>query len=172
VQSGLNTRLALAVLAATLLAATATAKTNDVVTGRVIGVHDGDTLTVLTAAKEQVKFRLHGVDAPELGQAYGEQSKQALSAKAFGKTVKAVVVDTDRYGRAVADLYADGEWINLKMVADGWAWQYRLYSKSEELAAAEAAARQRRLGLWADKKPEPPWEYRKKEDRGHINDRN
>jgi endonuclease YncB( thermonuclease family) len=71
-----------------------------------------------------------------------------------------LVTDADRYGRSVGDIRVDGVWINLKMVADGWAWHYRRYSQSEELADAERDARRMRLGLWADKEPTPPWEFR------------
>jgi endonuclease YncB( thermonuclease family) len=69
---------------------------------RVVGVKDGDTLAVLTAQKEQVKIRLHGIDAPESGQDYGSRAKQAASEPAFGKQVTIKEVDTDRYGRTVA----------------------------------------------------------------------
>ena len=108
--------------------------------GRVVGVSDGDTLTILTTAKEQVKIRLAGIDCPESGQAFGAKAKQALSSKVFDKTVKVIVTDTDRYSRSVGDVYLGPTWINLEMVAEGWAWHFVQYSKSRELAAAEAPA--------------------------------
>ena len=131
------------------------------VTGRVVGVHDGDTITVLTISNQQSRVRLSGIDAPELHQAYGNRSKQALSAKVFGKTVVLSVTGKDRYGRTVAEVWLDQQWINLEMVREGWAWMYRRYSASRELEAAEQQARERKLGLWADGNPVPPWEYRR-----------
>lgn len=127
---------------------------------RVIGVADGDTVTVLTADKQQIKIRLAGIDAPESRQAFGQRSKQALSDKVFGQTVGVAVETVDRYGRTVADLYLGGRWVNLEMVAEGWAWHYRAYSRDPRLADAELAARRNGLGLWADREPVPPWEFR------------
>ncbi len=132
-----------------------------VITGKVVGVHDGDSITVLTATNQQIKVRLSGIDAPELSQAFGKRAKQALSGKVFGQIVTLEVKNTDRYGRTVADVWLGERWINLEMVAEGWAWHYRQYSKSKELEAAERGAREKRLGLWADKDPVPPWEYRR-----------
>jgi micrococcal nuclease len=90
---------------------------------RVVGVTDGDTLTVLTAGKKQVKIRLHGIDAPETGQDYGQRAKQAASELAFGKEVTIRPVDTDRYERTVAEvILPDGKSLNREMVAQGAAW--------------------------------------------------
>jgi micrococcal nuclease len=135
----------------------------DSVTGKVIGVHDGDTITVLDAQKQQVKVRLNGIDAPEIGQAFGRNAKEELSEQVFGKTVRVVVAGTDRYGRTVGDVYVREKWVNLEMVAYGMAWHYKQYSKSPELAKAQESAKAKKLGLWADKNPVPPWEYRKEE---------
>lgn len=137
------------------------APVSQVIPGRVVGVHDGDTITVLTASNQQVRVRLNGIDAPELHQAFGNKSKQALSGKVFGKDVSLSVKDKDRYGRTVADVRLDKRWINLELVREGWAWMYRQYSKSRELDEAEQQARRSKAGLWADKDPVPPWEYRR-----------
>lgn len=131
------------------------------VTGRVVGVHDGDTITVLTASNHQIRVRLSGIDAPELRQAFGSRSKQALSGKVFGQEVVLTVKNKDRYGRTVADVWLDKRWINLELVREGWAWMYRSYSKAPELDQAERQARQAKAGLWADEAPVPPWEYRR-----------
>ena len=127
---------------------------------KVVGISDGDTCTVLTADNQQVKIRLAGIDTPEKFQAFGTKAKQALSDKVFGQTVEVKEQTKDRYGRTVADLYLGTRWINLEMVAEGWAWHYKAYSKDSRLADAEQAARSRSLGLWADKAPQPPWEFR------------
>src|SRR5437899_1550933 len=110
--------------------------------GKVVGVHDGDTITVLVG-KKQVKVRLAAIDAPESGQDYGKKAKQALSAKVFDKVVRVQTGGTDRYGRTLGTVWrGDGKperSVNHEMVAEGWAWHYKRYSKSEELADAEAA---------------------------------
>jgi endonuclease YncB( thermonuclease family) len=132
-----------------------------VITGKVVGVHDGDSITVLAPTNQQIKVRLNGIDAPELSQAFGKRAKQALSGKVFGQIVTLKVKNTDRYGRTVADVWLGERWINLEMVAEGWAWHSRKYSKSKELATAEQGARRSKAGLWVDKDPVPPWEYRR-----------
>ena len=137
------------------------ARAADPVAGKVVGVHDGDTITVLAGEKTQIKVRLYGIDAPEGGQAFGNKAKQALSALVFGKTIKLDIVDRDRYGRSVANVHADGNWVNERMVSIGMAWHYKAYSKDPRLAKAEDAAREKRLGLWQDADPVPPWAYRR-----------
>jgi micrococcal nuclease len=130
---------------------------------RVVGVTDGDTITVLTAAKKQVKIRLHGIDAPESGQDFGSRAKQAASELAFGKTVTIRPVDTDCYGRTVADLILpDGRSMGREMTAQGMSWWYREYAPADrELARLETMARHQKLGLWAQANPVPPWDWRK-----------
>ena len=137
----------------------------DSFSGKVIAVADGDTITVLRSqegTKTRVKVRLAGIDTPEKKQDYGSKAKQALSQKVFGKTVTVTYKTKDRYGRTIGDIHLNGEWINLEMVAEGWAWHYKQYSKDKQLASAEVASRNARKGLWADpNKPVPPWEYRR-----------
>lgn len=130
------------------------------VLGRVVGVTDGDTLTLLTPEKVRIKVRLAGIDAPEGRQAFGNKAKQALSGKVFGQNVRLLVTDRDRYGRSVGEVYLQNRWINLELVSEGWAWHYVKYSDSADLAAAQAAARAARRGLWADPHPIAPWLYR------------
>ena len=130
---------------------------------RVIGITDGDTLTVLTAQKTQVKIRLAGIDAPESGQDFGTRAKQAASDLAFGKTVTIIEREKDRYGRTVADVtLPDGRSLNREMVSSGMAWWYRKYAANDQvLARLEAEARQAKRGLWSQADPKPPWEWRK-----------
>jgi len=133
---------------------------NRTTTGKVVGVHDGDTLTLLAGRHDEIKVRLEGIDAPEIGQAFGKNSKQALSEMVFGKTVKIVISTTDDYGRKIANVYAGDVWVNLAMVGKGMAWQYVHYSHDPKLKQAEAHARAQHIGLWQDKNPTPPWDYR------------
>lgn len=125
----------------------------------VIGVTDGDTITVLVN-KETVKVRLEGIDAPESGQSYGIKSKQALSDTVFGKTVTVKKTGTDRYGRTIGIVVVGNIDANAKLVEDGWAWHFKKYNDEQRLAKLEEAARKAKLGLWADEQPLAPWDYR------------
>jgi endonuclease YncB( thermonuclease family) len=130
---------------------------------RVIGIADGDTLTVLAADKTQHRIRLHGIDAPETGQDFGSRAKQAAASLAFGKTVKILPRDTDRYGRTVAEvILPDSRSLNCEMVRQGMAWWYRPYAPhAATLSRLEARARAARVGLWSQPNPVPPWDWRK-----------
>ena len=86
------------------------------IVGKIVGVADGDTLTVLDALKHQHKIRLSGIDAPESGQAFGNRSKQALSDCAFGKQATVEGDKTDRYGRTVGRVVVAGVDCNLRKV--------------------------------------------------------
>jgi endonuclease YncB( thermonuclease family) len=133
-------------------------------TGKVVSVADGDTITVLDADKTQHRIRLFGIDAPERGQAFGTKSREALAAAVHEKTVRIVWKERDRYSRIVGDVYLGDRNINVDQVRSGMAWWYRTYApKSKALEEAEGEARKERRGLWKDKDPEPPWVYRRKE---------
>ena len=133
--------------------------------GRVVGVTDGDTITVLDEQNQQHRVRLAEIDAPERGQPWGDRSKQALSVLVFGKSVSVQQTDTDRYGRVVARVFSDGDNINRAMVRDGHAWAYRQYLTDETLIATEARARRERAGLWSmsDAQTVAPWLWRRGE---------
>jgi endonuclease YncB( thermonuclease family) len=137
-------------------------------TGRVVGITDGDTLTVLDDARRQTKVRLAEIDTPESRQAYGNRARQALSDLAFGKSVRVVVQDTDRYGRTVGRVYAGPVDVNAEMVRQGAAWVYRQYSRDPSLLRLEQEAREARRGLWAlpEAQRTPPWEWRAAERTG------
>jgi endonuclease YncB( thermonuclease family) len=129
--------------------------------GRVIGVTDGDTLTLLVD-REQVRIRLAQIDAPESNQPYGKKSKAALSALAFGKQARVEVADIDRYGRTVGEVFVDRIDINRAMVREGHAWAYTKYSHTTEIIELEDSARTAKKGLWAlpENQREPPWLWR------------
>jgi micrococcal nuclease len=130
------------------------------IAGKVVSIHDGDTVTILKADKAQVKVRLNGIDAPELKQAFGAKSKAALSALVFGKPVIVHSTGLDLYGRTLGRVEAAGDDVNLQMVRDGFAWHYARYSKDAALAKAQVEAKGARRGLWIDSVPVPPWEFR------------
>ncbi len=130
---------------------------------KVVGVHDGDTITVLDADKVQHKIRMGSIDAPELGQPYGQNARQAMAALVFGKTIEVEPTDTDRYGRTVAVVLVDGENVNREMVREGAAWAYRQYLDDPTLVNLEAEAKAHQRGLWALQADQimPPWEWRR-----------
>jgi endonuclease YncB( thermonuclease family) len=131
--------------------------------GKVVGISDGDTFTLLTADKKQIKVRLAEIDTPERAQPFGDRSQQTLSALIFSKDVVVVEEDTDRYGRLVGHVYVDGTHVNRQMVKDGMAWVYRQYLKDKTLLQDEQEAREARRGLWSLPSIDhvPPWEWRK-----------
>ena len=132
----------------------------DSLSGRVVGVTDGDTVTLLTVKNEQVKVRLSGIDAPEKAQAFGAASKKALSDICFGKPATVESHGKDKYGRTIGDLMCDGLNANKQQVMDGMAWVYRQYSNDEHLIALEGEAKANSRGLWSDASPVPPWDFR------------
>lgn len=127
--------------------------------GKVVGIADGDTLTVLVD-KVGVKVRLEGIDAPERAQPFGARSREKLSELVFGKTVRVVTYGTDRYGRTLGVVFIDGENVNAKMVESGLAWHYKRYSSDAELDRLEREARREKRGLWRDQAPVEPWNWR------------
>lgn len=131
--------------------------------GRVVGVSDGDTLTLLVEGNRQVKIRLAEIDAPESGHPYGRRSKQELSALAFNRQARVKVITTDRYRRTVGRVFVNGMDVNAEMIRRGAAWVFRKYVKDVSLFALEEEARRERRGLWSlpESEKTPPWEWRK-----------
>ena len=99
----------------------------DAITGRVVKVADGDTITILTQQKNQVKIRLNGIDTPERKQPYSNKAQQFTSSLVAGKDASVEIYDTDRYGRMVGVVYADSTNVNQEIVRAGFAWLYRKY---------------------------------------------
>ncbi|MBP6683540.1 MAG: thermonuclease family protein [Halioglobus sp.] len=134
------------------------------ITGRVVRVADGDTVSVLDGSNTQHKIRLQGIDAPERSQPYGKKSRDALSGMVSGRNVGVVVLGKDSYGRSNGTVYLGERNINLAMVAAGHAWWYRYYAPDNHLLeAAEGKARAAKLGLWAEPNPVPPWDWRRQQ---------
>lgn len=129
--------------------------------GRVVKVSDGDTITVLDSSKTQQKIRLQGIDAPEKGQAFGKASGKFLAGLVAGRDVKVQWSKKDRYGRILGTVYVDGREVNLEMLRAGMAWHYKKYDSTPAYAQAETEARAAKRGLWQDKNPTEPEEFRK-----------
>lgn len=135
--------------------------------GRVVGVADGDTITVLDANRDQHKIRLQGIDAPERDQAYGEKSKQTLHALVHGKTVQVDYTKSDKYGRIVGKVMLNSVDVCLQQIISGMAWHYKKYQDEQTpedrktYRESETMAQTRKTGLWADGQAIPPWEHRR-----------
>lgn len=147
-------------LAASLILLALPATANDF-SARVIGISDGDTITVLHDGQRK-KIRLNGIDCPEKSQAFGKQAKIFTANHCLGQEVTIHDYGHDKYGRTIGDVtLADGQSLNADLVRSGHAWWYRHYSKDTSLKSLEADARQSRAGLWSEN-PQPPWEFRKR----------
>jgi endonuclease YncB( thermonuclease family) len=133
--------------------------------GRVTGVADGDTIDVLWNRRE-LTVRLHGVDCPEKSQPFGRAARRFTSELVFGKMVRVRVTDIDRYGRFVGIVAVDGERgtriLNEALVVAGLAWWYRQYAPGDRrLEELESEARKAGRGLWKEKDPVAPWQWRR-----------
>jgi len=151
--------LRISIIAALIFAAFWAAGRDDI-TGRAI-VNDGDTITV-----DGSRIRIFGIDAPELGQTCRDRNQatyacgrlaQRHMARLTRSTVTCDVVETDRYGRAVAICRSGGTDLGEAMVAAGWARAYLSYSL--RYAPAESKARAAGRGLW-DGEFDDPWAFR------------
>lgn len=138
--------------------------------GKVIGVTDGDTLTVLEVQPGIYSgwiVRLTGIDAPEKRQPFGNVARQRLADLVFQRKVTVEWRKRDRYGRTLGKVLLDGVDVNLEMVRTGHAWVFTRYlselapTDQESYLAAELEARAERRGLWLDATPIPPWDWRK-----------
>ncbi len=136
--------------------------------GVVVGIADGDTVTLLLAGNQQERIRLAGIDAPEKRQPFGNVSKLSLSEMVYEHQGTVEWDKRDRYGRIVGKLIVDGVDVCLAQLQRGLAWHYKRYEAEQAVtdrwvyAKAESDARARGLGLWTDGTPVPPWEWRKK----------
>ena len=130
--------------------------------GKVVKIVDGDTFDLLTTDSSTIRIRLNGIDCPERKQDYFQVCKDALSQYIFGKNVILVTRGKDRWRRVIADVYINNEFINYKMVKNGFAWHFKKYSNDKRLADAEAEARKKKIGLWKMKDPIAPWNQRKR----------
>ena len=135
--------------------------------GTIVGVADGDTVTLLDASRTQYRIRLDGIDAPERTQPHGQRARQSLAALAHGRDARADCPKVDRYGRLVCRVMVDDVDVGLEQIRRGYAWHYVKYAheqraaEREKYARAEIDARSASAGLWSFSDPVPPWDYRR-----------
>lgn len=130
-------------------------------TGKVVGVTDGDTITILKNDNTTVKVRLSAIDCPEKVQEYGSQAKSATSQLCFGKFVTVQNEGTDKYGRTLAIVFVDSLCLNKELLRLGLAWHYKRYNQDKELSEIEETARKNKVGLWSQPNPVAPWDFRR-----------
>lgn len=167
-----SSRLALQVLALAVVISSALpweeahADSEQQIPGKIVGVTDGDTVTLLDSANVQYKIRLAGIDSPEKDQPFGMACKGRLSELVFNKIVLVVASKQDRYGRLVGKIIVNGVDANLEQIKSGCGWHYKQYQNEQysedriNYGDAEIEARVNKVGLWADSNPVPPWEWR------------
>lgn len=139
---------------------------------KVVGVNDGDTITVFDEENnKQFKIRLATIDAPEYTQAFGKKSRQHLSDLVFNKRILINSYGKDRYGRLIGEVFVEGKNINVAQIKNGYAWHYKRHQKQQTIkqrliySRAQDEAKDKRLGIWQYDNPVPPWAYRKKSPR-------
>ena len=132
-------------------------------TCKVVGVLDGDTLDCYEGQGKKHRIRLAEIDAPEKSQPYGQKSKQLLSLLTYGKSVIVTYNQQDKYGRIIGEVFTwrDPISVNYRMVQSGLAWAYERYIRDRAYITAQQTAKSAKMGLWADKNPIPPEEYRR-----------
>lgn len=134
---------------------------NLVLIGKVVRVADGDTVTILTDQREQIRVRLDGIDAPERGQDFGTKATLFVRDLCLNKTVTIHKKETDRYGRVLGVLYVGDVNVNEALIRQGLAWHYKHYSNDPILDSLERLARREKLNIWSMDSPIAPWIYRK-----------
>lgn len=154
------------VLIAITLMLMTSAASSDTLTGRIVGISDGDTLTLLVD-RQQYKIRIASIDAPERHQAWGDKSKLNISRLSFSQQAVADCPKVDRWDRQICKVTVKGVDIGLEQVKDGMAWWYRKYAKEQAAEDqpiyenAELMSQLGRRGLWGDTNPMPPWDFRR-----------
>lgn len=143
-------------------------------TGKVIDVHDGDTITLLDSKNEKYRVRFNGIDAPELKQDFGNRAQQHLAKIVAGKTATIVCPKIDKYRRWVCTVFFEGKDINLEQVKAGFAWHYKKYQSEQSesdranYSAAEVSARTSKSGLWSHPNPTEPGAWRRGENNPNL----
>jgi len=131
---------------------------------KVVSVSDGDTIKVFNAGRGQEKIRMYGVDAPERGQQNGDAARTHLVSLISGSVVEIEPVSEDMYGNTVAIVWNREMNISQEMVRAGYAWVYRKYCDKpfcEYWFTLESEAKRKKIGLWQESDPVPPWMWRR-----------
>jgi endonuclease YncB( thermonuclease family) len=139
----------------------------NMIAGRVVHISDGDTFIIEKENGERVTVRVHAIDAPELSQEFGRESRENLRALIDNQQVEIRQQTTDQFHRTVGQVFLNGKDIGLEQVAGGFAWHFKQYAKQQQpderkaYADAEETARNGRRGLWQSGQAENPQDYRR-----------
>ena len=123
-------------------------------------VIDGDTIEV-RQEKRNYKVRLSEIDAPEINQRFGTESKNFLASLILNEEIELIYTTEDRYGRIVAKIYKDNKDINRSMVRSGLAWVYDYYVEDQSLYNDQNLAKKNSFNIWSEASPTPPWVFRR-----------
>lgn len=140
---------------------TATIYKDSVLSGRVVGIADGDTFTLLLPDHSTVKIRVASIDCPERRQPFSSKARQFTAEAIFEKDVQVAIDSKDRYGRYIAFVQYENRDLGEELLKHGLAWHFVRYSNSKILQKLEDSARLKKIGLWSDPQAIPPWEWRK-----------
>jgi len=127
---------------------------------RVVRIIDGDGLIIIGSDEIEINIRLAGIDAPEINQPFGIESKESLEALIGNRLITMDDPKKGKYGRYIANVFVEEVWINREMVEKGYAWYDKINSSDYSLQLAEKEAREKALGIWRTANPIPPWEWR------------
>jgi micrococcal nuclease len=129
-------------------------------------IEDGDGFTLQRRLLPSLRIRIAWIDAPEKGQPFADQARAALRELIAGKNLRISGLEKDVFGRQVAQVWVDRCDVGLALVERGAAWYYRHYASRVSIwrrwryAGAERRARSEKRGLWAQKRPEAPWDFK------------
>lgn len=135
-------------------------KESESIVGKVTRVSDGDTVILIDNKGEKKKIRLDGIDAPEIGQEYGDESKEFVEKLVLNKKVKIKVIGIDKYNRILGVVYLDSLNVNEELLANGLAWQYH-YNENQKYAELVESAKKRKLNIWSRGNSIDPYNWRK-----------
>ena len=137
--------------------------------GKIIKIIDGDTVYFQANSEDDFKkLRLVGIDAPEMKQPFGYESRQCLADLINDRLVQIISFGEDRYKRTLAKILIEKIDINLAMIKNGCAWFYRRYKNTLDIDdqaiydQAEIFAIENKKGLFSNQEAEAPWDWRKK----------
>lgn len=135
---------------------------NEILSGKVASIIDGNTIEVITAANESYRIVLQGIDCPELGQEFGEEARLHLEKLALSREIVVEMKGKDRWGNYIAIAFVNDVDLRVDLLTRGLAWVAEKGAMAA-LKDIESRAKTRNIGLWEQEDPMPPWVYRRQQ---------